>query len=156
MKLIRNIVTLGIESSCDDTGVCIVDSNRVIYRNLLSSQYEIHNSFGGIYLLVLYTFEIGVVPLLAAREHTKNLPILVENAIIYSNLPDGINSIDAIAVTNGPGLPPCLKVGFNYAKSMSKELKKPLICLNHLESHLMINRFFVYKKFIITIYIKIE
>lgn len=50
IKLIRKIVTLGIESSCDDTGVCIVDSNRFIYRNLLSSQFNIHNSFGGIYL----------------------------------------------------------------------------------------------------------
>lgn len=143
IKLLRNIVTLGIETSCDDTGVSIVDSNRFIYSNFISSQFDVHEQFGGIYLLIILLFWKGVVPILAAREHAKNLPILIEKAIHDSKLSGGINSIDAIVVTNGPGLPPCLKIGFNYAKSMSKELKKPLICLNHLESHLIVNRLFV-------------
>lgn len=65
-------------------------------------------------------------------------------ALKVAKLPNGINDIDGIAVTCGPGLPPCLKVGFNYAKSMCKELNKPFFALNHLESHVMINRLIVY------------
>jgi N6-L-threonylcarbamoyladenine synthase len=121
----RFIKILAIETSCDETGLAILDAEgglkepkiRVI-KNIVSSQIAIHRPFG------------GVVPNLAKREHLKNLPILFEQVKKY------MPTIDLITVTVGPGLEPALWTGINFAEQLAKEYKKPLIGANHLEGHL--------------------
>ncbi len=119
---------LAIETSCDETGLAILDASgglsklsgpkiRVV-KNIVSSQIAIHRPFG------------GVVPNLAKREHLKNLPILFEQVKKY------MPSIDLITVTVGPGLEPALWTGINFAEQLATEYKKPLVGANHLEGHL--------------------
>lgn len=116
---------LGIETSCDETAIALVDIVRTkhtfkikVLKNFISSQIAVHRPFG------------GVVPNLAKREHALNLPIL------FKKLNLGKQKPDAIVVTVGPGLEPALWTGINFAKTISKELKIPLIGANHLEGHL--------------------
>ncbi|MBI4118725.1 MAG: tRNA (adenosine(37)-N6)-threonylcarbamoyltransferase complex transferase subunit TsaD, partial [Parcubacteria group bacterium] len=118
---------LAIETSCDETGLALIESdtkNKVnILANLVSSQIETHRPYG------------GVVPNLAKREHLKNLPIL------WQKLQDPryrIQDLDLIAVTNGPGLAPCLWAGINFAQKLAQELNKPLVGINHLKGHIYI------------------
>lgn len=120
------MIILSIETSCDDTGVAIVKFNNSkidILSNILSSQIEIHKKYGGVY------------PLMAKREHEKNLPILFKKAIKKAGNPE----IDLIAVTQGPGLEPCLWTGINFAEKLSEKIKKPIIPINHIEAHILIN-----------------
>ncbi|MFA5355650.1 MAG: tRNA (adenosine(37)-N6)-threonylcarbamoyltransferase complex transferase subunit TsaD [Candidatus Paceibacterota bacterium] len=113
---------LAIETSCDDTSVALVEDKGgfKVLENIVSSQIKVHKKWG------------GVVPNLAKREHQKNLPLII-NKIIRGSDPD------FIAVTNGPGLEPCLWVGINFAIDLAERLKKPLIPVNHIESHLLAN-----------------
>lgn len=124
---------LAIETSCDETGLALIETgakNKVkILANLLSSQIEVHRPYG------------GVVPNLAKREHLKNLQILWED--LTKNLPASpagrklkTNNLDRIAVTQGPGLAPCLWAGINFAADLAKKLKKPLVGINHLKGHI--------------------
>ena len=117
---------LAIETSCDDTGVALLDikGGKVkIIADFVSSQTEIHSPFG------------GVVPNLAVRAHYKNLPILLEKVLGKINP----KKIDLVATTNGPGLEPCLWAGVNIAKVLAKALDKPMVGVNHLEGHIAAN-----------------
>lgn len=111
---------LGIESSCDDTGVAIVSSPRRILSNVVISQNSEHQYFN------------GIVPEIAARAHIENL-----NKATIAALQNSINieSIDAVAATCGPGLISGVIAGSMFAKALSSVLKKPFIAINHLEGH---------------------
>src|SRR6266436_5836579 len=113
---------LGIESSCDETGAAVVRSGREILSNVVASQIATHQPYG------------GVVPELASREHLRAIVPVVRQALADAN--QTYNSVDAIAVTRGPGLAGALMVGISYAKALAFALDKPLIAVNHLEGHI--------------------
>lgn len=112
---------LAIESSCDDTSVSILRDGNPI-SNVVSSQV-IHSNFG------------GVVPEMASREHQKNIIHVTKLALDQSGI--DLLAIDAIAFTNGPGLPGSLMVGSSFAKGLSLGLNIPLIAVNHMEAHIL-------------------
>jgi N6-L-threonylcarbamoyladenine synthase len=113
---------LGIESSCDETGAAVVRSGEQVISNVVASQIATHQPYG------------GVVPELASREHLRAIVPVVRQALADAN--QTYNSIDAIAVTQGPGLAGALLVGISYAKALAYALDKPLIAVNHLEGHI--------------------
>jgi N6-L-threonylcarbamoyladenine synthase len=113
---------LGIESSCDETGAAVVRSGRQILSNVVASQIATHQPYG------------GVVPELASREHLRAIVPVVRQALADAN--QTYESVDAIAVTQGPGLAGALMVGISYAKALAFALEKPLIAVNHLEGHI--------------------
>jgi N6-L-threonylcarbamoyladenine synthase len=115
------LLILGIESSCDDTGVALVRDGKDVVGNFVSSQIEIHRPYG------------GVVPEIASRAHIENLLPLVQQCINETG--SAAADIDAIAVTHTPGLAGCLLVGVSFAKSYAYALNKPLIGIHHLEAH---------------------
>ena len=120
----KKITILGIESSCDETAVSIVQEENgktKILSNIVSSQFDIHKEFG------------GVVPELAARAHVEKIDLIAEKAISESKI--NIEDIDAVAATAGPGLIVCLTVGLNFGKTIAASLDKPFIAVNHLEGH---------------------
>ena len=120
----KKITILGIESSCDETAVSIIEENNnktKILSNIVSSQIDIHKEFG------------GVVPELAARSHIEKIDLIAKKAIKDSNVK--IEDIDAVAATAGPGLIVCLSVGLNFGKTIACSLNKPFIAVNHLEGH---------------------
>ncbi len=123
------MVILGIETSCDDTGVAIIKApdkkqgSFKILSNIVSSQIKVHQKYG------------GVVPNLAAREHLKNIEPCLKKALKETRI--SLKDIDLIAVTNGPGLIPCLLVGTNFAKALAYVCNKPIIGINHLEGHII-------------------
>lgn len=112
--------TLGIETSCDETAVAVLDGDGRVEANLLSSQIEAHAPFG------------GVVPELASREHLKALPLLVKRA-----LDDAGNVPELVAVTAGPGLIGALLVGVRFASAFAWGRGLPLVAVDHLEGHLV-------------------
>lgn len=112
---------LGIESSCDETAAAVVADGREILSNVVASQIEVHQKYG------------GVVPELASREHIRSIVPVVREALQQAGL--SFNDLDAIAVTQGPGLVGSLLVGITYGKSLAVALGKPLIAVNHLEGH---------------------
>ena len=119
---------LGIETSCDETALCfystdgdIEPASRVVFE-VISSQAKLHGEYG------------GVVPELAAREHIKNLPVLISEACQNEDV--DLSNLKAIAVTQGPGLKGCLLVGVSFAKALAHSLEIPLIPVNHLEAHI--------------------
>jgi N6-L-threonylcarbamoyladenine synthase len=116
------VLILGIESSCDETAAAIVRDGREILSSVISSQIELHRPYG------------GVVPELASREHLEKIDPIVNEALAQSGF--ALNEIDAIAVTQGPGLIGSLLVGVCYAKSLAYGLGVPLIGVNHIEGHL--------------------
>ena len=111
---------LGIESSCDETAAALVEDARRILSNVVSSQIDVHRKYG------------GVVPELASRAHLERIVPVVREACERAGL--GYGEVDAIAVTQGPGLIGALLVGLTYAKAMAWALGKPLIIL-HQEEH---------------------
>ncbi len=120
------MITLGIETSCDETALCIleiIDSKYRVLGNIVHSQIDLHREYGGVF------------PMLAKREHIKNLPILYEKIIKESGISE--NQIDRIAVTNGPGLEPALWTGILFAKELGKKLEIPVIPINHMEGHVV-------------------
>ncbi len=117
---------LGIETSCDETAIAIVDDAKNILSNLIISQIDIHKEFG------------GVVPEIAARNHIDVIEELIKKALKEANLK--LKDIDAIAVTAGPGLIGGLIVGVMIAKSLALALNKPIIAVNHLEGHILTPR----------------
>src|SRR3989338_1242622 len=131
---------LGIETSCDETAAAIIEiaednsgeQSRTIkvLSNTISSQVKLHAKFG------------GVVPNLAAREHVKNIGHVFRLALKEAGLSrSGLDNIDLIAVTRGPGLGPALLVGIAFAKALAWKYSKPLIGVNHLEGHILSNFF---------------
>jgi N6-L-threonylcarbamoyladenine synthase len=113
---------LGIESSCDETAAAVVESGERIVSNVVFSQIATHQPYG------------GVVPELASREHLRAIVPVVRKALAHAR--KAYQSIDALAVTQGPGLAGALLVGISYAKAMAFALDKPLIAVNHLEGHI--------------------
>jgi N6-L-threonylcarbamoyladenine synthase len=117
------VCILGIETSCDETGVAIYDSEQGLLADELYSQVAMHAEFG------------GVVPELASRDHVRKLIPLIDTAMQNARLSPA--QIDAIGFTNGPGLLGALLVGTSVAKSLSMAWQKPAIEVNHLEGHLL-------------------
>ena len=115
-------IILGIESSCDETAAAVVASGKTILSSVVSSQIDIHRKFG------------GVVPELASREHLRQIVPVVREALEQASV--GLADLDAIAVTQGPGLVGALLVGITYGKALASGLGKPLIPVNHLEGHI--------------------
>jgi N6-L-threonylcarbamoyladenine synthase len=113
---------LGIETSCDETAAAVVRRGREILSNAVSSQIAVHAPYG------------GVVPELASREHLRNILPVVRSALAQAGV--AYQDLDAIAVTEGPGLAGALLVGISFAKSLALALGKPLIAVNHLEGHI--------------------
>ena len=113
---------LGIESSCDETAAAVVRSGEQIVSNVVFSQIATHQPYG------------GVVPELASREHLKAIVPVVRKALTDAS--QTYESVDALAVTQGPGLAGALLVGISYAKALAFALDKPLIAVNHLEGHI--------------------
>src|ERR1700720_2370878 len=113
---------LGIESSCDETAASVVRSGEKVVSNVVFSQIAAHQPYG------------GVVPELASREHLKAIVPVVRKAL--ADAEQTYQSIDALAVTQGPGLAGALLVGISYAKALAFALDKPLIAVNHLEGHI--------------------
>lgn len=113
---------LGIETSCDETAAAIVENGRHILSNVVASQAEMHAKFGGIF------------PEMASRAHVETIHQVVEQALSEAHV--GLEAIDAIVVTRGPGLAGSLVVGVNMAKGLAMGAGLPLIGVNHLEAHL--------------------
>ena len=129
----RYMKILAIETSCDDTCVAIAEAKGEkkpcfnILSNVVSSQVKIHQKYGGVY------------PSLAKREHQKNLPITLRKALRLAKLNVKSPEINAVAVTVGPGLEPCLWTGINFAKKLAEQLKVQIIPVNHIEAHIVAN-----------------
>lgn len=121
-----NNIILGIESSCDETAVAIVKNGTEVLANVVSSQIESHKQFG------------GVVPEIASRQHVEQITIVLEEAFERSAV--SWDDIDAIAVTEGPGLIGALLVGINAAKALAFAKNKPLIPVHHIAGHIYANR----------------
>lgn len=113
---------LGIESSCDETAAAVVRGGEELLSTVVASQFGAHQPYG------------GVVPELAAREHLRAITPVVRKAMADAKIE--FNDLDAIAVTQGPGLAGALLVGITYAKSLAFGLEKPMIAVNHLEGHI--------------------
>jgi N6-L-threonylcarbamoyladenine synthase len=112
---------LGIESSCDETAAAVVVDGREILSSVVASQIDVHRKYG------------GVVPELASREHLRHIVPVVREALAQAGLE--LAQVDAIGVTQGPGLVGALLVGITYGKTLAQALGKPLVPVNHLEGH---------------------
>jgi len=121
----KDLIFLGIETSCDETAASIVkktkDGKINILSNIVSSQERVHKKFG------------GVVPELAARAHSEKIDFIISKAIKKSGVP--LKNIDGIAATAGPGLLICLMIGMTAGKTIASSLSKPFYGVNHLEGH---------------------
>lgn len=115
-------LVLGIESSCDETSAAVVEAGARVLSNVVASQVRTHAPYG------------GVVPELASREHLQNIVPVVRAALEQAGIT--LDDLDAIAVTEGPGLAGALLVGIMYAKALAFALPRPLIAVNHLEGHI--------------------
>jgi N6-L-threonylcarbamoyladenine synthase len=113
---------LAIETSCDETACAIIENGRALLSSVVASQMEIHARYGGVF------------PEVASRQHVLSITPVVEQALSQAHLT--LNDIDAIAVTQGPGLAGSLVVGMNMAKGIALGAGKPLVGVNHLEGHL--------------------
>ncbi|NIA23146.1 MAG: tRNA (adenosine(37)-N6)-threonylcarbamoyltransferase complex transferase subunit TsaD [Proteobacteria bacterium] len=118
------MITLGIESSCDETSCGILKDGDNVLSNIILTQ-EIHSEFG------------GVVPEIASREHNKFIYEILEKALNKAKVE--MDDIDLIGVTNGPGLMGALMVGIAFAKGLGFSYKKPVIAVNHIEGHILAN-----------------
>src|SRR5256714_1384958 len=116
------MLTLGIESSCDETAAAVIEDGRKVLSNVIASQIKTHAPFG------------GVVPELASREHLNHIAPVVDQALADANV--SLPEIDGIAVTQGPGLIGSLLVGISYAKSLAFVSRKPIVGVNHIEGHI--------------------
>lgn len=112
---------LGIESSCDETAAAVVADGREILSSVVASQIDVHRKYG------------GVVPELASREHLRQIVPVVREALAQAGMK--LADVDAIGVTQGPGLVGALLVGITYGKTLAAALGKPLVAVNHLEGH---------------------
>jgi N6-L-threonylcarbamoyladenine synthase len=121
----KGIYILGIETSCDDTCAAVVRDGSEILSNIVSSQDDIHRKYG------------GIVPEIASRKHIEVIDIVIKEALERSGV--GLENIDAVSVTNRPGLIGSLLVGVGAAKAICYAKKRPLIAANHLEAHIYSN-----------------
>ena len=121
----KDILVLGIETSCDETAVSVVKNGREILSNVIDTQIPIHEKYG------------GVVPEIASRNHIEAITRVTKKAIEDANIT--FDDIDVIAPTYGPGLVGALLVGLSYGKALSYALNKPLVGVNHLQGHISAN-----------------
>lgn len=121
----KDIIILGIESSCDETSVAVVKNGREVLSNVIDTQIPIHEKYG------------GVVPEIASRNHIEAISRVTHKALKEAN--KTFDDIDAIAPTYGPGLVGALLVGLSYGKALSYAIQKPLIGVNHIEGHIASN-----------------
>ena len=119
------MLTLGIESSCDETAVAVIEDGRKILSNIVDTQIPIHEKYG------------GVVPEIASRNHIEAISRVTKKALEEAKIT--IDDIDAIAPTYGPGLVGALLVGLSYAKALSYATGKPLVGVNHVQGHIAAN-----------------
>ena len=121
----KDIVVLGIESSCDETSVAVVKNGREVLSNIIDTQIKIHEKYG------------GVVPEIASRNHIEAISRVTKLALEQANVK--LEDIDVIAPTYGPGLVGALLVGVSYGRGLAYALNKPLVGVNHLEGHISAN-----------------
>ena len=121
----KDVITLGIESSCDETSVAVVKNGREILSNIIDTQIPIHEKYG------------GVVPEIASRNHIEAISRVTKKALEEAQI--SWDDIDAITPTYGPGLVGALLVGLSYAKALSFALDKPLVGVNHIQGHIAAN-----------------
>ena len=121
----KDILTLGIESSCDETSVAVIKNGREILSNIIDTQIPIHEKYG------------GVVPEIASRNHIEAISRVTKKALQEANV--SFKDIDAITPTYGPGLVGALLVGVSYAKALSYAINKPLVGVNHIQGHIAAN-----------------
>ena len=121
----KDILVLGIESSCDETSVSVVKNGREILSNVIDTQIPIHEKYG------------GVVPEIASRNHIEAITRVTKKALEDANVE--FKDIDVIAPTYGPGLVGALLVGLSYGKALSYALNKPLVGVNHIQGHIAAN-----------------
>ena len=121
----KDIITLSIESSCDETAVAVLKNGREVLANIVSTQIELHKKFG------------GVVPEVASRKHIENIDAVYQEALDTAGIK--AEDIDHIAVTYGPGLVGALLVGLSYAKALAFTLGIPLVGVNHMQGHINAN-----------------
>jgi N6-L-threonylcarbamoyladenine synthase len=124
--MIKDQWIMGIETSCDETAVAIIKNGREIAANVVASQIESHKRFG------------GVVPEIASRHHVEQITIVIEEALKEANLT--LSELDAIAVTEGPGLVGALLIGVNAAKALAFAHNIPLVPVHHIAGHIYANR----------------
>jgi N6-L-threonylcarbamoyladenine synthase len=122
----KDQLIMGIETSCDETAVAIVKNGREILSNVVASQIESHKRFG------------GVVPEIASRHHVEQITLVLEEALAQANV--DIKDLDAIAVTEGPGLVGALLIGVNAAKALAFANGIPLVGIHHIAGHIYANR----------------
>ncbi|MEK7458572.1 MAG: tRNA (adenosine(37)-N6)-threonylcarbamoyltransferase complex transferase subunit TsaD [Patescibacteria group bacterium] len=115
------MIILAIDTSCDDTSAAVV-KDKIVLSNVISSQTELHNTWG------------GVVPIIAKRAHQERIDAVISKALQLAKV--SIQSIEVVAVTYGPGLAIALEVGVKKGKELALQLRKPLIAVNHMEGHL--------------------
>ena len=127
----KDILTLGIESSCDETSVAVIKNGREILSNIIDTQIPIHEKYG------------GVVPEIASRNHIEAISRVTKLALKEANVE--FKDIDAITPTFGPGLVGALLVGVSYAKALSFAINKPLVGVNHIQGHIAAN-YLTYKE----------
>ena len=130
---VKDQYILGIETSCDETAVAIVKNGHEIVANIVASQIESHKRFG------------GVVPEIASRHHVESMTLVLEEALEKANL--NYEDIDAIAVTEGPGLVGALLIGVNAAKAVAFAHNIPLVGVLHIAGHIYANRLVTEMKF---------
>ena len=121
----KDLIVLGIETSCDETSSAVLKNGREVLSNVINSQIDIHKIYG------------GVVPEIASRCHTEVINQVVSLSLEQAGLT--FEDIDIVACTYGPGLVGALLVGVSYAKGLSYSLNKPLIGVNHIEGHIASN-----------------
>ena len=121
----KDILTLGVESSCDETSVAVVKNGREILSNVIDTQIPIHEKYG------------GVVPEIASRNHIEAISRVTKKALEEAKVT--FNDIDAVTPTYGPGLVGALLVGLSYAKALSYAMDKPLVGVNHIQGHIAAN-----------------
>ena len=121
----KDVIILGIESSCDETSISIVKNGYEEIATTISTQMDIHAEYG------------GVVPEIASRMHTENITLVLEDLLKKANM--SISEVDAIAVTYAPGLLGSLLVGIEFAKVLSLVYNKPLIAVHHILGHIFAN-----------------
>ena len=119
------MITLAIETSCDETSVAVIKNGREVLSNIISSQIEIHREYG------------GVVPEIASRKHVENIDAIIEESLRTADV--NFKDIDFISVTQGPGLVGALLIGLSSAKALAYALEIPIIGVNHIEGHISAN-----------------
>lgn len=121
----KDVLILSIETSCDETACAITRNGREVLSDTVFSQIDLHRRYG------------GVVPEIASRNHLEKISTVVDEALEEAGV--NLEDLDAIAVTNGPGLVGALLVGVSYAKGLAYALKKPLVPVHHIEGHIAAN-----------------